>query len=167
MLIIALPLLVVLWACRHAVAMLGRNELIRVVFPPLVLIIAVLGSILGGITNPTPAAALGAGGALLAGGLSPAEGSSQIGQDHCDGLFAMVIMMLIGVNFDLRVGVGETSTEQWIAFVIAQAAYSFAMFGLLYACWDAVALYGADPGCAGNHQGHFDGICDPDRRHRS
>ena len=35
------------------------------VFPPLVLIIAVLGSILGGITNPTPAAALGAGGAIM------------------------------------------------------------------------------------------------------
>ena len=35
------------------------------VFPPLVLIVAVLGSILGGITNPTPAAALGAGGAIM------------------------------------------------------------------------------------------------------
>ena len=35
------------------------------VFPPLVLIVAVLGSILGGITNPTPAAALGAAGAIM------------------------------------------------------------------------------------------------------
>jgi TRAP-type mannitol/chloroaromatic compound transport system permease large subunit len=39
--------------------------LLRVVFPPLVLIVAVLGSILGGITNPTPAAALGAAGAIM------------------------------------------------------------------------------------------------------
>jgi TRAP-type mannitol/chloroaromatic compound transport system permease large subunit len=30
-----------------------------------VLIVAVLGSILGGITNPTPAAALGAAGAIM------------------------------------------------------------------------------------------------------
>ena len=45
--------------------LLAQNELFRVVFPPLVLIVAVLGSILGGITNPTPAAALGAGGAIM------------------------------------------------------------------------------------------------------
>jgi TRAP-type C4-dicarboxylate transport system permease large subunit len=44
---------------------LAQNELLRVVFPPLVLIVAVLGSILGGITNPTPAAALGAAGAIM------------------------------------------------------------------------------------------------------
>jgi TRAP-type mannitol/chloroaromatic compound transport system permease large subunit len=45
-----------------------------VVFPPLVLIVAVLGSILGGITNPTPAAALGAGGRDHARSLPQAEG---------------------------------------------------------------------------------------------
>ena len=54
-----------LYGAREAASRLGRNELFRVVFPPLVLIIAVLGSILGGITNPTPAAALGAGGAIM------------------------------------------------------------------------------------------------------
>ncbi|MGI9390628.1 MAG: TRAP transporter large permease subunit, partial [Boseongicola sp.] len=37
------PLLVVLWACRYGAELLGRNELLRVVFPPLVLIVAVLG----------------------------------------------------------------------------------------------------------------------------
>lgn len=45
----------------YATKLCSKNELIRVVFPPLVLIVAVLGSILGGITNSTPAAALGAG----------------------------------------------------------------------------------------------------------
>ena len=56
--------MVVGYGARPA-GMLARNEILRVVFPPLVLIMAVLGSILGGITNPTPAAALGAGGAIL------------------------------------------------------------------------------------------------------
>ncbi|MEL6702359.1 MAG: C4-dicarboxylate ABC transporter permease, partial [Pseudomonadota bacterium] len=63
--LLLIPLALTLYGCREAVARLGQNELIRVVFPPLVLIVAVLGSILGGITNPTPAAALGAGGAIM------------------------------------------------------------------------------------------------------
>lgn len=135
LLLIALPLILALYGARHAAALLGRNELIRVVFPPLVLIIAVLGSILGGITNPTPAAALGAGGALLLAAYRRLQDDHKSGRIIIMTSFAMVIMILIGVNFDLRVGVGETSTEQWIAWGFAQAAYSFAMFGLLYACW--------------------------------
>ena len=63
--LIAIPLLIAFTGLRAATKMLGKNEILRVVFPPLVLIIAVLGSIMGGITNPTPAAALGAGGAIL------------------------------------------------------------------------------------------------------
>ena len=53
-LLLAIPVALALYGCRHAAGRLARNELIRVVFPPLVLIVAVLGSILGGITNPTP-----------------------------------------------------------------------------------------------------------------
>jgi TRAP-type mannitol/chloroaromatic compound transport system permease large subunit len=53
-----IPIAMILYAAKVAAGILGRNDLIRVVFPPLVLIVAVLGSILGGITNPTPAAAL-------------------------------------------------------------------------------------------------------------
>ncbi|MDZ4094175.1 MAG: TRAP transporter large permease subunit [Paracoccaceae bacterium] len=135
LLIIALPLMLALYGARHAAAMLGRNDLIRVVFPPLVLIVAVLGSILGGITNPTPAAALGAGGALLLAAYRKLQDDHKSGRIIIMTAFAMVIMILIGVNFDLRVGVGQTSVEQWIAWGFAQAAYSFAMFGLLYACW--------------------------------
>ena len=50
--------------------------------------------------------------------------------------FALVIMLLVGINFDLRVHQpGGVSAETWIAFIIAQASYLFAMFGLLYACY--------------------------------
>ncbi|MGB0798506.1 MAG: TRAP transporter large permease subunit, partial [Planktomarina sp.] len=52
--ILVIPLALAIYGCRHAVAVLADVELIRVVFPPLILIVAVLGSILGGITNPTP-----------------------------------------------------------------------------------------------------------------
>ncbi|MDZ4135275.1 MAG: TRAP transporter large permease subunit, partial [Paracoccaceae bacterium] len=134
-LLLALPLVLAGYGCVHAVRMLGRNDLIRVVFPPLVLIVAVLGSILGGITNPTPAAGLGAGGALLLAAYRRLKDDERSGRIIVMTAFSMVIMLLVGVNFDLRIGVGVPTVEQWIAWGVAQASYSFAMFGLLYACW--------------------------------
>lgn len=136
-LIMALPVAVLLWAMRPAIAALARNDLIRVVFPPLILIIAVLGSILGGITNPTPAAALGAAGAIMLAAFRKLKDQGGSGAMILAASFAVVIMLLFGVNFDLRVKVdGLTpSLEQWVAFVIAQAAYHFTVFGVLYACW--------------------------------
>jgi TRAP-type mannitol/chloroaromatic compound transport system permease large subunit len=128
------PLAIVLWACSHAIERLARNELLRVVFPPLVLIVAVLGSILGGITNPTPAAALGAGGAIMLAAYRRLQDHNRSGRIIIMASFALVIMLLIGINFDLRVSQGADA-ERWIAYLVAQASYLFAMFGLLYACW--------------------------------
>ncbi len=133
--LIAIPLAVILWSCRHAVTRLGQNELLRVVFPPLVLIVAVLGSILGGVTNPTPAAALGAGGAIMLAAYRKLKEQETSGKVIVWASFALIIMLLIGVNFDLRVHQDDIATENWIAFIVAQAAYMFAMFGLLYSCW--------------------------------
>ncbi|MGR3513907.1 MAG: TRAP transporter large permease [Paracoccaceae bacterium] len=131
-----IPLAVVLWACSHAVERLGRNELLRVVFPPLVLIIAVLGSILGGITNPTPAAALGAGGAIMLAAYRKLKDEQKSGKIIIMTSFTLVIMLLVGVNFDLRVNQpGGVGFETWIAFLVAQATYLFTMFGLLYGCY--------------------------------
>jgi len=47
----------------HGAVLLGR--IIRVLIPPLILILAVLGSIIGGLATPTEAAAVGATGALM------------------------------------------------------------------------------------------------------
>ena len=71
---------------------LAEVDLLRVVFPPLILMIAVLGSILGGITNPTPAAALGATGALmLAAHRKLSEEKSEGGRFILISTFAIVI----------------------------------------------------------------------------
>ncbi|MHA6347027.1 TRAP transporter large permease [Roseivivax sp. CAU 1761] len=132
---ILLPLALALWAARHAAARLARNELIRVIFPPLVLIIAVLGSILGGITNPTPAAALGAAGAIM---LAAYRKLREEGRDPWIvtwATLAVALMIIVGVNFDVRVNLPEVSFESWIAFLVAYGAFLFALFGLLYACW--------------------------------
>jgi TRAP-type mannitol/chloroaromatic compound transport system permease large subunit len=138
--ILAVPFAITLWAMREAAARLARNDLIRVTFPPLVLIVAVLGSILGGVTNPTPAAALGAAGAIMLAAYRKLRDEQKSPRMILIAAYATVIMLLVGVNFDLRVGIGGATFEQWVAFLIAQIAYHVAVFGVLYACW---VLYSA------------------------
>ena len=132
---LALPFLLALYGTREAAARCARNDLIRVVFPPLVLIVAVLGSILGGITNPTPAAALGAGGAIMLAAYRKLKDQGQSGKIIIWATLAVMVAILIGVNFDLRINQSDVSVESWIAFGFAYGAYLFALFGLLYGCW--------------------------------
>jgi TRAP-type mannitol/chloroaromatic compound transport system permease large subunit len=134
-LLIAIPAVLALYGCREAAIRSARNELIRVVFPPLVLIIAVLGSILGGITNPTPAAALGAGGAIMLAAYRKMQDQGGTGMVIIWSTFAIIICILVGVNFDLRINQGDVSLESWLAFIVAYGAYLYALFGLLYGCY--------------------------------
>ncbi|MCX8952589.1 TRAP transporter large permease subunit [Ruegeria sp. NA] len=133
--LLALPFALAMYGCKEAAARCATNDLIRVVFPPLVLIIAVLGSILGGVTNPTPAAALGAGGAIMLAAYRKLQDQGRSGKVVIWSTFAVVIALLMGVNFDLRINQGNVTVESWIAFIIAYAAYLYALFGLLYGCW--------------------------------
>ncbi|XDA99662.1 TRAP transporter large permease subunit [Sulfitobacter sp. LCG007] len=132
---LAIPLGLAIWSCWYAGGLLAQNELIRVVFPPLVLIVAVLGSILGGITNPTPAAALGAAGAIMLAAYRKLRNEGGSGRVIIMSTFALVVMILLGINFDLRINQAEVTVEGWIAYIVAYAAYMFAFFGLVYACW--------------------------------
>ena len=129
------PVALALVGCTHAARLLGRNELFRVVFPPLILIVAVLGSILGGITNPTPAAALGAGGAIMLAAYRKLEELGRGGKPILIAAFSMVIMILFGINFDLRANLELVTFENWIAIIIALTCYHIAIGGLLFACW--------------------------------
>ncbi len=135
MIYLAIPLAMIFYGIRFAAGLLGKNELLRVVFPPLVLIIAVLGSILGGITNPTPAAALGAGGAIMLAAYRRLRDEERSGSIILWATFAVIVMILVGVNFDLRVNQSVVSLENWIAFAVAKGTYLFAIFGLLYGCY--------------------------------
>ena len=134
-LLMAVPFVLLLYGTRAAVERLSRNDLLRVVFPPLVLIVAVLGSILGGITNPTPAAALGAGGAILLAAYRRLHEKGQSGKPIIMTSFALVIFLLLGVNFDLRINTEVVGFERYVAHFVAQAAYFIAFGGLLFACW--------------------------------
>ena len=138
--VLALPIVGVLWATSRAAGLLARNEILRVVFPPLVLIVAVLGSILGGITNPTPAAGLGAGGAIMLAAHRRLRDEQRSGRIVILAALAIVVMILAGLNFDLRVSRAGVRFDEWVAFVVAQAAYYLAIGGLLYSC---VVLWGS------------------------
>ena len=133
--LLAIPMVIALYGVRVAGMRMAENELIRVVFPPLILIVAVLGSILGGITNPTPAAALGAAGAIMLAAYRKIKDEGGNGKVIINSTFAVLIMLLIGINFDLRINTQSVSAESWLAFFVAQAAYLYAAFGLIYSCW--------------------------------
>ncbi|MEO1463543.1 MAG: TRAP transporter large permease subunit, partial [Pseudomonadota bacterium] len=105
------------------------------VFPPLVMIVAVLGSILGGITNPTPAAALGAGGAIMLAAYRKLTDLDRSPKIIIWSTLAIIVCILIGVNFDLRINQSQVTFENGLAFFFAYAAYLYALFGLLFSCW--------------------------------
>jgi len=134
-LLIAIPVLIAWRGLRAGLGMLSRNEILRVVFPPLVLIVAVLGSILGGITNPTPAAALGAGGAILLATYRKLKDEGRSGRGVLWTAAAIAIMLGVGVNFDMRMGKEVVLLEDRIAFMVAFGAFLFAMGGLFWSCW--------------------------------
>ena len=159
-LIWAIPMAMLIYGCVHAVMYCARNELIRVVFPPLVLIVAVLGSILGGITNPTPAAALGAGGAIMLAAYrklrDQAEDHHLVDARHRD---------LPSGRRELRSArqhrVGEPGILDRLLHCLCRIS--------LRALRAAVLLLGslrfgrADPRGTRDGQGHVDGLHDPDR----
>jgi TRAP-type mannitol/chloroaromatic compound transport system permease large subunit len=133
--LLALPFALILYGVRYGTMLCAKNELIRVVFPPLVLIVAVLGSILGGITNPTPAAALGAGGAIMLAAYRKLTDQDRSPKVIIWSTLAIIICILVGVNFDLRINQDDVSFESWVAFFVAYGAYLYAVFGLLFSCW--------------------------------
>ncbi|MEP1767565.1 MAG: TRAP transporter large permease subunit [Sulfitobacter sp.] len=133
--LMAVPFAAVMYGVVYATGLCARNELISVVFPPLVLIVAVLGSILGGITNPTPAAALGAGGAIMLAAYRKLKDIDRSPKIVIWSTLAIIICILVGVNFDLRINQDEVGFENWVAFFVAYGAYLYAVFGLLFSCW--------------------------------
>lgn len=132
--ILIIPLLICLWSLRHAVERMAENDLIRVVFPPLVLIVAVLGSILGGITNPTPAAALGAGGAIMLAAYRKLKDEGNSGKIIIWATLALAALILIGINFDLRMNQEVVTFENRVGYIFALFSYMLAGVSLIYAC---------------------------------
>lgn len=71
----------------------GLLNILRMLVPPVILIVAVLGSILGGLATPTEAAAVGAVGAILLAGFRLSDGRSSTVLAIC----VAALMALIGL----------------------------------------------------------------------
>jgi TRAP-type mannitol/chloroaromatic compound transport system permease large subunit len=97
----------------------GRGELLNALLPPIVLIVAVLGSILGGIATPTEAASVGAVGATLLAGLRVGGGRNW--PIHLAGVCAVGLVVL-GSNFDMRIGRLEVTPADRAAMLAAGVA---------------------------------------------
>ena len=86
-------------------APLTATDVLLGVVAPVGLIVAVLGSILGGIAPPTEASAIGAGGALLLAGLRLArDNGSRLSPVMIAGLLSLPVILILRNTLDLRVG---------------------------------------------------------------
>ncbi len=134
-LVLFIPAVLIVYGLRIAIPRLMEVEALRVVSPPVILIVAVLGSILGGVTNPTAAAALGAAGAIMLAATRRLQEAGQKSKVIIWAALAIVVMLLLRGNFDLRMTVDNISFEDQVAIFVAIVTYHIAVFGLLYSCW--------------------------------
>lgn len=108
------------------------GKLFIALLPPLVLIVAVLGSILTGIATPTEAASVGAIGAIL---LGAARLESKTRKIVIATLGALVAILWIANTADLRMHREVVPTSDTIFYWLAVGLTIFFIFGLGRALW--------------------------------
>jgi tripartite ATP-independent transporter DctM subunit len=117
----------------------GTAAVLHALLPPLLLIVAVLGSILGGVATPTEAASVGAIGALLLAATRQA-GSHRLIYLGGAALLALAILAHIA---PIRLQRGDTGTADWLlgGVAIVLVAVAAAAIGLsLRRAWRADLL---------------------------
>ncbi len=103
------------------------NHLVRTLFAPLVLIVAVLGSILAGIASPTEAASVGAVGALMLAGYRLSVGQ---GKTIIMAVFCVIGLLLLTAVFDLRMQREAVAISDLVAFGGAVLLTAGLVFGI-------------------------------------
>jgi TRAP-type mannitol/chloroaromatic compound transport system permease large subunit len=101
--------------------------------PPVILIVAVLGSILGGVATPTEAASVGAVGALMLATLRIAP--EQPGWPVYLAGASIVAMLVLAANFDMRLGRSQTTTAESLAIWAAGLCALALAYGILVSLW--------------------------------
>jgi tripartite ATP-independent transporter DctM subunit len=108
------------------------GEIAKALIPPLLLVFAVLGSILGGVATPTEAASVGAIGAiLLAGGRL---GAANVWPQQL-AVFGLAGVFIMTVNFDLRVTRTTITPADQTAIWITTGMLALVTLGLLVSLW--------------------------------
>jgi tripartite ATP-independent transporter DctM subunit len=115
---------------RAETVAVSTESLIRALAPPIVLIIAVLGSILGGVATPTEAAAVGAVGATLLAGLR--IDASRPWPIYAAGVSAAGLVLL-GSVFDMRIGRQNPPLRDIVAMVVSLPLVAALAWGVVVA----------------------------------
>jgi len=110
------------------------GPLLLALLPPVILIVAVLGSILGGVATPTWAAAVGAVGAIMLAALR-LEGSRS--WPIWLGGLAIVAMLILAGQVDLRIGRAASTALEQAGIALAALLTLCLLFGVLYGLWRA------------------------------
>ena len=133
-----IPGAMVVWGLKHSISRMMEVEPLRVISPPVVLIVAVLGSILGGVTNPTAAAALGAAGAIMLAANRRLKDAGRSNRYILWGGMAVVVLLLMRANFDLRMTLDTIAFDNLIAIFVTIIAFHVAVFSILFSCWTLI-----------------------------
>ncbi len=113
------------------------SELLQALMPPIILIIAVLGSILGGLASPTEAAAVGAVGAIMLAAWRLETGSSKMVLYAVASLAAVLALANI---FDLRMNRAKVSVVDMLAFGLAVLLTAVMAWGIFRAVLTVQAI---------------------------
>ncbi len=119
-------------AIRAGEARPSARQVGRAVLPPCLLIVAVLGSILGGVATPSEAASVGAVGALLLAGArlgEPARGEGA-GRIVLAALALGALAVLAGVH-PLRLQRDDATLADWLLGAVALGLILLALAGIL------------------------------------
>ncbi|MBM3597415.1 MAG: TRAP transporter large permease subunit [Alphaproteobacteria bacterium] len=103
-------------------------RVVQALVAPVTLILAVLGSILGGVATPTEGAAVGAVGATMLGGLR-AAGERRV--HVLLGAACALLLIILTATVDLRLGRDLTTTGQTIGIWLAMGCCAGFAWGLL------------------------------------
>lgn len=104
------------------------RDILSSLIPPLVLIIAVLGSILTGLASPTEAAAVGAVGAMMLAGyrINPRKSAPIV-----IGGISLVALLILTAKFDLRMQRNEIAAWEWAAIIAALVFTAGLIWGIV------------------------------------
>ena len=122
--------------------LLEKSFLLKValaLFPPLLLIFLVLGSIIAGIATVNQAGAIGAIGAMLMAGYKLREGTRTAFYPAILTIASLLLIWLISSNFNLSV---KTITENsdWIGLIVATLGVIGLLAGIAWSGWRAYTI---------------------------